>query len=122
MEVRDLKDQIREMSGNMVVPREIVEQGAFEGKRPDFVIVRDNDRNDYASLIEDVPYEIQSEDENGAAAPPDRAAMPTLEDAERRLITEALRRFDGNRRQTARALGISERTLYRKLKEFEEDL
>ncbi|HEX7070579.1 MAG TPA: sigma-54 dependent transcriptional regulator [Rhodothermales bacterium] len=121
MEVRDLKEQIREMSGNVVVPREIVEQSTFEGKRPDFVIVRDNDRSDYASMIEDVPYEIQSEDENGEGDG-ERTSMPTLEDAERRLIAEALRRFDGNRRQTARALGISERTLYRKLKEFEEDL
>jgi DNA-binding NtrC family response regulator len=31
-----------------------------------------------------------------------------------------LKRFEGNRRQTARALGISERTLYRKIKEIEE--
>jgi DNA-binding NtrC family response regulator len=38
---------------------------------------------------------------------------------ERNLIVETLQRFEGNRRQTARALGISERTLYRKLKELE---
>ena len=43
--------------------------------------------------------------------------LPTMEDAEAALIREALRRFDGNRRQSAEALGISERTLYRKLKE-----
>jgi DNA-binding NtrC family response regulator len=52
-------------------------------------------------------------------APPDTVSLPTIEDAERKLIQEALERFEGNRRQTARALGISERTLYRKLKEFE---
>lgn len=45
--------------------------------------------------------------------------LPTLEDTEHLLIEEALRRYDGNRRETAEALGISERTLYRKLKEFE---
>ena len=43
--------------------------------------------------------------------------LPTMEQAEAALIAEALRRFDGNRRQSADALGISERTLYRKLKE-----
>ncbi|MBW3533668.1 MAG: sigma-54-dependent Fis family transcriptional regulator, partial [Gemmatimonadetes bacterium] len=48
--------------------------------------------------------------------------LPTLEDAERELITRALKKYDSNRRQTAKALGISERTLYRKLKELEEDL
>ena len=43
--------------------------------------------------------------------------LPTMEEAEAALIAEALRRYDGNRRQSADALGISERTLYRKLKE-----
>ncbi|MER3525151.1 MAG: sigma-54-dependent Fis family transcriptional regulator [Ignavibacteria bacterium] len=37
---------------------------------------------------------------------------------ERRLIEEALRRYKGNRRAAARALNISERTLYRKIKEY----
>ena len=49
-------------------------------------------------------------------------ALPTLEEAEEDLIRRALRRFEGNRRRTARALGISERTLYRKLKDIDEDL
>ena len=47
----------------------------------------------------------------------DGLPLPTMEQAEAALIAEALRRFDGNRRQSADALGISERTLYRKLKE-----
>jgi DNA-binding NtrC family response regulator len=41
-----------------------------------------------------------------------------LEDVERRLIIAALKRFNGSRRSAARALGISERTLYRKLHEY----
>jgi DNA-binding NtrC family response regulator len=47
--------------------------------------------------------------------------LPTMEQAERALIVEALRRFEGNRRLTADALGISERTLYRKIKDLEEE-
>jgi DNA-binding NtrC family response regulator len=46
--------------------------------------------------------------------------LPTMEQAERALIVEALRRFEGNRRLTAETLGISERTLYRKIKDLEE--
>jgi DNA-binding NtrC family response regulator len=42
----------------------------------------------------------------------------SLTEMERRLITEALQRFKGNRRAAARALDISERTLYRKIKEY----
>jgi transcriptional regulator with PAS, ATPase and Fis domain len=41
-----------------------------------------------------------------------------LDEMERQMITVALKRFNGNRRLAARALGISERTLYRKLKEY----
>jgi DNA-binding NtrC family response regulator len=42
----------------------------------------------------------------------------TLEEMERKMIAEALERYQGNRRSAARALNISERTLYRKIKEF----
>lgn len=42
----------------------------------------------------------------------------SVEKAESELIQEALRRFNGNRRMAAKALGISERTLYRKLKKI----
>ena len=45
--------------------------------------------------------------------------LPTMEQAETALIREALRRFEGNRRLTADALGISERTLYRKIRDIE---
>ena len=48
--------------------------------------------------------------------------LPTLEEANQQLISRALKQFDGNRRKTAQALGISERTLYRKLKDIDEDL
>ena len=70
----------------------------------------------------DTPFEIETDD--APASLDDVLAaglpLPTMEDAETALIREALRRFDGNRRQTADALGISERTLYRKIKDFEQ--
>ncbi len=42
----------------------------------------------------------------------------TLEEWERELIRMQLQRLEGNRAKVAKALGISERTLYRKLREF----
>lgn len=42
----------------------------------------------------------------------------SLVEMERKLIADALHRFNNNRRMAARALRISERTLYRKIKEY----
>ena len=44
--------------------------------------------------------------------------IPSLEETERFLIERALEVFDGNRRKASETLGISERTLYRKLDQF----
>lgn len=133
MEVRDMREEITKLTssgGSIAVPREVFEQeGAPRGR--DFVIVREADKDDYASLVEDVAYEIEADEtvRRANGSEPQRPTeqpseedqeLPTLEDAERELIARALEKFDGNRRQTAKALGISERTLYRKLKEVEE--
>ena len=53
----------------------------------------------------------QSEQENGNG-------IATLDEMERRMIISALERHKGNRRLAAKELDISERTLYRKIKEF----
>ncbi|MEX2363019.1 MAG: helix-turn-helix domain-containing protein, partial [Balneolaceae bacterium] len=44
--------------------------------------------------------------------------IPSIEEAEKFLIEQALRRFDGNRRKASETLGVSERTLYRKLDQY----
>ncbi len=132
LELRELKEQVGKLTAGfsgVVVPREAVEESRFSGERRDYVIIGEPDRQAYESFIEDVAYEIENGDDDpsddGSAtqkATDGAPALPTLEDAERELITRALKHFDGNRRQTAKALGISERTLYRKLKELDEDL
>ena len=69
------------------------------------------------------PAEAEAEIEPEPSPDPDEPEeLPTLEEAEKQLISQALERFDGNRRKTSEALGISERTLYRKLKDIDEDL
>jgi DNA-binding NtrC family response regulator len=42
----------------------------------------------------------------------------TMAGMERELIKQTLKKFSNSRRKTARALQISERTLYRKIKEY----
>src|SRR5208283_3495565 len=46
-----------------------------------------------------------------------RAGM-TVVDAEQQLIVQALKETDGNRTKAAQKLGISRRTLHRKLKKY----
>jgi transcriptional regulator with PAS, ATPase and Fis domain len=70
----------------------------------------------------DTPQTTEPEIEDEPEPPDEPDDLPTLEDAEKNLISRALKRFDGNRRKTAQALGISERTLYRKLKDIDEEL
>ena len=48
----------------------------------------------------------------------DRGMVRTLSNIERAAIRDALRAADGKRRKAAQLLGISERTLYRKIKEY----
>jgi DNA-binding NtrC family response regulator len=43
----------------------------------------------------------------------------TMADVERAAIEAALKETRGNRRKAAEVLGIGERTLYRKLKEYQ---
>jgi two-component system response regulator HydG len=58
---------------------------------------------------------------NGAAAAGaglDTLAGLTMEQVEKEHIRETLKRTNGNREQAAKILGIGERTLYRKIKEY----
>ena len=53
-----------------------------------------------------------------AVEPDEVRPVKTLEDTERETITRALERNCGRRKKTAEELNISERTLYRKIKEY----
>jgi DNA-binding NtrC family response regulator len=50
-------------------------------------------------------------------APPEEENI-SLEEMERKMIVGSLQKYEGNRRLAAQALKISERTLYRKIKEY----
>jgi DNA-binding NtrC family response regulator len=50
--------------------------------------------------------------------PESGARVPTLEEVERAHIERVIRETGGHRGNAARLLGISERNLYRKLREY----
>ena len=53
-----------------------------------------------------------------AHTPELKESIMTLQDHEKILIQKALKRHSGRRKDAADELGISERTLYRKIKEY----
>ena len=67
----------------------------------------DGDINDVT--VEDVSHETEEDD------------SLSLEKKEKEMIVKALRRNSNKRKYAAQALGISERTLYRKIKQYEID-
>ncbi len=64
----------------------------------------------------EVADEVEYVDDN--ASPSVMHSSMTLEDTEKETIRRALERNDGNRRRAATELNISERTIYRKIKEY----
>ncbi|WP_420151172.1 sigma-54 interaction domain-containing protein [Spirosoma sp.] len=68
----------------------------------------DGDINDVTE-VEDVTHETEEDD------------SLSLERQEKEMILKALRRNNNKRKYAAQALGISERTLYRKIKQYEID-
>ncbi len=72
--------------------------------------------------------QIMDKAESGMAGPAyypygsnsdDDFEIKPIEEVEKEMIEKALIKFRGNRRQAARALNISERTLYRKIKDYD---
>jgi DNA-binding NtrC family response regulator len=74
--------------------------------------------------IQGSPLNIQPSDFNDKEMAEDAELfgndeLPSLEEAEKILITRALTMFKGNRRKASEALGVSERTLYRKIDQYQ---
>ena len=65
--------------------------------------------NDDVNLMKDAQLKAIKDDAVGEI---------TMSEIEREVIERCLKQFKGNRRKTANALDISERTLYRKIKEY----
>ncbi len=81
------------------------EEGSFvQDNIPNPVTVYNNQQNEQNSSIEDTEEFVEE--------------SLSLAEKEIELIKKALDKYNGKRKQAARELGISERTLYRKIKEY----
>lgn len=87
--------------------------GAYEpasytqAEEPEKYILSVKDAQEYESQkVEDIPHETEEE-------------VLSLETKEKELILKALKKHNNKRKYAAQDLGISERTLYRKLKQYD---
>jgi len=119
-----LFDMKRDMNDLKLLVREIIEHGDL------------NPRGDHSRIFQDlfgkenefVKQTVAQSSMNFASTRDEHPIVDTeelveeslsLEEKELELIEKALEKHGGNRRSAARELGISERTLYRKIKEHE---
>jgi len=68
--------------------------------------------------LDDLPPEIYTPPGRGPNRQLENLAGISIEEAEKELIRNTLAMVSGNREQAAQILGIGERTLYRKIKEY----
>ncbi|OUJ71765.1 sigma-54 interaction domain-containing protein [Hymenobacter crusticola] len=73
---------------------------------PDLAVDEAEDFEDEAQRVEDIPHETEEE-------------TLSLEAKEKEMIMKALKKHHNKRKYAAHDLGISERTLYRKLKQYD---
>ena len=137
-EIEELKKALERGGGNMTKNGNIhLSSNINEIQRKSTAInaMRElpSDDEDDINLWQEVPesYEIEETKRNAGTSPRksfsdikatavdvEEDKVKTLQDTEREVIINAIERNKGRRKQTAAELGISERTLYRKIKEY----
>ncbi len=132
-DVNELKRIVREQGSNTFSRQPALEANPpLYGNRPTVDYAKTEEKADAAAWDEaEEIREVEKERETPAAASPmilpsstaapatTTAKMPqSLNDVERDMVRQALDKNNGRRKATAEQLGISERTLYRKIKEY----
>ncbi|MEX2455973.1 MAG: sigma-54 dependent transcriptional regulator [Balneolaceae bacterium] len=86
---------------------------------PNDISIYTNKDGEQTLGVSSIPKKKEAEEDDPMVSLFDGKEIPSIEDAEKFLIEQALKKFEGNRRKASEALGVSERTLYRKLDQYE---
>ncbi len=78
----------------------------------------DVQRDDYTSYDSKRPIILQNKTQGGYQDTEDVEEILSIEEMEKEMIKKSLKKFNNRRKDAADELGISERTLYRKIKEY----
>ncbi|TAK57636.1 MAG: sigma-54-dependent Fis family transcriptional regulator [Bacteroidetes bacterium] len=135
IEVGDVRKYIRDFSEigrNLPVPtkktpeqaeRELIYRALLEMKSDIMELkqmIQKPVYHDRDMMVKMPLIEVNAEEQNAVHADAsllDESVVP-IKEMEKRMIVEALRKYHGNRKLAAKALNISERTLYRRAKEY----
>lgn len=115
--VSDLRRDLNNVRKQLETYRELEETAHFRHLNADAsqtlpATTRDSFRSEEKEVEDAVAEEIQD------SVPEKREESLNLNDNERLMIVRALERNNGNRKKAAQELGISDRTLYRRIKEY----
>ncbi len=116
------REMLYKLLGEMKVMRQQLDELRAQQKQPyaaDPSYYRPHqeaDKDDAIQIAEEVKDEPQHEE---PAAAPAGTEIQTIEHMEREQIRRALELCGGNRKEAAKRLGQSERTLYRKIKNYD---
>lgn len=126
-DMNDLKKIVHDMLAGKIVPKDNISPNIVDARETQLAPILVNDNiphsievkdNVHTSSVTDIdePLEVHVLD-----APEYEEEMLSLQDVERDMIIKALERHHGKRKNAAQDLKISERTLYRKIKEYNLD-
>jgi DNA-binding NtrC family response regulator len=116
------REMLYKLLGEMKVMRQQLDELRAQQKQsyaadPSYYLPhQETDKDEPIQLAEEVKDEPQREEPTVA---PDGTEIQTIEQMEREQIRRALELCGGNRKEAAKRLGQSERTLYRKIKNYD---
>ena len=121
----DLKHDVTEMKRVIV---DLINNNELSNNEKSAIITRLHNTNDDLSINSEEPvinqYKIEHQTSTDSFQGTFQESVEieeslSLEEREKELIQKALKKHNGRRKNAAKELGISERTLYRKIKEYE---
>ncbi len=120
-DLSDLKSLFYELirTNNLTLPdMSKIKPVANQGYSGDLFISRDHHESTSHVFDDGKPIIIHGKDMAGYHDSEDIEEILSLEEMEKDMIKKALKKYNNRRKDAAEELGISERTLYRKIKEY----
>ena len=120
-DVNDLKKLVHSLVNEEIIDREDIDRPVVEAyrKSPDSGLSKEIITNPYVLNSSETSYDFDNIEDISHETERDESL--SIEAKEKELIIKALRKNNNKRKYAAKDLGISERTLYRKIKQFEID-